>query len=111
MARPPLGDGGTVKSLCDLFLDTALFEDEGFVDLYSYGAHGTASEMIGSGVPLIVSPLDAVHASRVSARFEVPVKIIDPQSIVIGSIGRLPIARNLDDYADVAVAVSATMFT
>ncbi|EKX50147.1 hypothetical protein GUITHDRAFT_135331 [Guillardia theta CCMP2712] len=67
------------KRVADLFLDTP-----------EYNAHGTATEVLSSGVPVLTLPGSKAHSSRVAA------------SVVIAAGLPEIIARDLEDYEEIA---------
>lgn len=76
------------KGICDLYLDTPLFN-----------AHTTAKDALWSGVP-VLSMAGEGMASRVAASLSL---LIDPAAITI--------ARNLEDYEELAVRIASNRTT
>ena len=76
------------KGVCDLYLDTPLFN-----------AHTTAKDALWSGVPVLAVAGEGM-ASRVAASLSL---LLDPAGVTI--------ARNLDDYLDLAVRIASNSTT
>ena len=76
------------KGICDLYLDTPLFN-----------AHTTAKDALWSGVPVLALAGEGM-ASRVAASLSL---LIAPAAVTI--------ARNLDDYLELAVRITSNRTT
>ncbi len=67
-----------------------------FVDTPQYNAHGTLTEVLSVGLPVVSLPLAKSHASRVAA------------SVLVGIRRTELIARTLPDYARICVDLAAS---
>jgi len=76
----PLDQRITGKTVADLFLDTP-----------EYNAHGTATEVLSAGVPVLTLPGPKAHSSRVAA------------SVVLALEMPELVARTRDEYENIAV--------
>jgi predicted O-linked N-acetylglucosamine transferase (SPINDLY family) len=82
----PAEHQGVLKGTANLFVDTP-----------QYNAHGTLTEVLSVGMPVVTLPLDKSHASRVAA------------SILVGMQRTELIARTLDDYACICADLAASV--